>query len=882
MSLAPGTRLGPYEITAPIGAGGMGEVSRARDTRLGRDVAIKVLTAQLSANPEVRARFEREARTISQLNHPHICTLHDIGHQEGIDYLVMELVEGETLAARLEKGPLPIPAVLRCGVEIASALDAAHRHGVVHRDLKPGNVMLTKGGSKLMDFGLARTAALGPVHGVLTQSPTVSRPLTAEGTIVGTFQYMAPEQLEGKEADGRTDLWALGCVLYEAATGKRAFEGTSQASLIGAIMGSEPPSITLLRPMTPPALDRVVRTCLAKDPADRWQTAHDVMLQLRWIAEGGSQAGVAVPVASRRRLRERTAWIAAAALLVTTVVMTVAYLRRAPEPAAVLRLQLLPPEGTIFNAVDGPATISPDGRRIAFAAIDKAANKALWVQSLETLEARKLEDTGDDAYDPFWSPDSRSLGFGCDRGLMRVDVSGGPVQKITDMVDGRGATWNRDNIILFEKTGSGPIFRVAAAGGKPEQVTSLDPSRQETGHWRPRFLPGGKHFIYLVRSRIPENEGIYIGSLDSKERARLDDIGVAATPALPGYLLYVQDRILMARPFDLEGFRLLGDPFPVARNVLYAPTWGSGAFSVSGNGTLVHQGAGRWNRQLVWFDRAGRQLGNLGEPGEYRYRPRLSPDGRFAAVARMDPESREDDLWVLDVVRGTALRLTSDPAADGSPVWSPDGKRLAFMSNREGTGNLYVERADGSGSAELLLESDLWKFPLDWSPEGAWLLYGVYDPKTHTDLWVLPLSGERKPRPVLNSPFSESDGRFSPDGKYLAYVSDETGRQEVFVQPFPPTGPKWQISTAGGSSPRWRRDGKEILFFQPESAWMVVEIRTDRGFEAGVPRKLFEIPQMGGTDVTADGQRFLVNMPHGENTVAPATVILNWTKARGR
>jgi Tol biopolymer transport system component len=540
------------------------------------------------------------------------------------------------------------------------------------------------------------------------------------------------------------------------------------------------------------------------------------------------------------------------------------------------RLQVLPPEGTEFDSVDGPATLSPDGRSMAFVASDRNGVDSLYLRPLDSVEARKVEGT-DGSYDPFWSPDSHFLGFGAEAGLVKVDISGGPTQKITEMPDGRGCTWNQDNIILFAKNGASPLFRVPAAGGPPQPVTTLDESRHETGHWRPHFLPDGTHFLFLVKSSEPANDGIYIGSLDSKERTRLADIDVPVMPAPPGYLFYVRDRILMAHPFDLRSYRLAGDPFPVARNVQYVPTWGAAGFSVSDTGILTHQGPSRRNRQLVWFDLAGKQIGTLGEPAEYNGDPRLSPDGRFSAIARLDPETRGSDLWVLDVSRGIASRLTSDPSLDRNPVWSPDGKRLAFMSNRLGIGDLYVKPANGSGNDELLFKSDGWSRPLDWSPDGESLLFDQADSKTSNDLWILALSGDKKPRPLLDSPFSETEGRFSPDGRWIAYVSNETGRSEVFVQPYPPSGPKWQVSTSGGTSPRWRRDGKEILYFQPEASRMAVEVKTEHGFESGIPKKLFDTPLGRGSDVTGDGQRLLINLPQGEAANFPVTVVLNWT-----
>ncbi|HSS45480.1 MAG TPA: protein kinase, partial [Thermoanaerobaculia bacterium] len=554
MTLAAGTRLGPYEITGALGAGGMGEVYRARDTRLERTVAVKVLPSHLSASPEVRQRFEREAKTISQLSHPHICALYDVGREGDTEYLVMELLEGETLSERLAKGPLPLEQTLRYGIETADALDKAHRQGIVHRDLKPGNVMLTKSGVKLLDFGLAKAMAPPAPRGSLTALPT-QQGLTQEGTILGTFQYMAPEQLEGKETDTRSDIFAFGAVLYEMATGRKAFSGSSQASLITAIMSSEPASISSVQPMTPPALDRVVKTCLAKDPDDRWQTAHDVMLQLKWIAEGGSQAGVPGPIVARRKSRERLAWgmAAVAFLMALAAVSAFLYLQDRREAPRMVRSSILLPEKLRFDLGTVPVAVSPDGRRIAFAASDAEGKKLLWVRSLDALSAQPLAGT-DGACCPFWSPDGRFLGFFASGKLKKVEASGGPAQTLCDAPNNRGGTWNRAGEIAFAPAARDPIQRVPSSGGAATPATKLDSSRGEISHRWPFFLPDGRHFLYFAMGAFygPKavSNGIYVGSLDSQERRLLlrADSNVAYAP--PGYLLFLRERTLMAQPFN--------------------------------------------------------------------------------------------------------------------------------------------------------------------------------------------------------------------------------------------------------------------------------------------------------------------------------------------
>ncbi|MBC8647848.1 MAG: serine/threonine-protein kinase [Thermoanaerobaculia bacterium] len=876
MSLTAGSRLGPYEILAPLGAGGMGEVYRARDTRLERTVAIKVLPTHLSASPEVRQRFEREAKTISQLSHPHICALYDVGHQDGTDYLVMEYLEGETLSDRLGRGALTFDQTLRFGTEISDALGKAHRQGIVHRDLKPGNVMITKSGVKLLDFGLAKAIAPATSPAGLTALPTQAN-LTQEGTILGTFQYMAPEQLEGKEADTRTDIFALGCVLYEMATGKKAFSGATQASLISAILRDDPQPISQVQAMSPPALDRIVKTCLAKDPEDRWQSAHDLAGELKWLGEG-SVAGAPAALAVRRGSRGRLAWALAAVFAAVTALATTGYLRRAPKPPEIMRFQIFPPEKSVFHSVAASVKLSPDGRQMVFGVLDATGQSHFWVRSLGSLEARKLEGT-EGCYDPFWSPDGRYIAFGGNNNrLQKVAVSGGPVQVICPMVGARGGDWNRDDVILLTTNdGASPILRVPASGGAPVPVTTLDKARGEIGHWRPWFLPDGRHFLFLIRSTQPENSGIAVGSLDSKDVRRISRIGEPAIWAPPGFLLFVREQTLMAQPFDAVRLRLTGEPFPVASDVDYVPVWGSAGFSASANGVLAYQSGGRAVRQLVWFDRGGKALGVLGEPGEYRGDPRISPDGKRVATARDDPRTRSADIWLFDVARGVGSRLNFEASWEDFPIWSPDGSQIVFDSNRDGVMNLYQKPASGVGTDERLVKSEHWKYPQDWSRDGRHLVYQVRDPKNRNDLWVLPLFGDRKPTPLLSTPFSESEARFSPDGRWFAYVSDESGRQEVYVQPFPPTGAKWQISVGGGSTPRWRGDGSQIIYLSPDYMHRAVAIRTEPTFEAGVPQDLFRTPLSWGSDVTSDGERFLVNMPAAETPVSPITVVVNWT-----
>src|SRR6266496_1045943 len=621
LTIAAGSRLGPYEILSPLGAGGMGEVYKARDTRLERTVAVKVLSAHLSSSAESRQRFEREAKTISQLSHPHICALYDVGNQDGVEYLVMEYLEGETLADRLLKGALPTEQTLRYGIEIADALDKAHRQGIVHRDLKPGNVMLTKSGVKLLDFGLAKVLLPSPGgRGTgdegLTSFPTMaSSPLTQEGTILGTFQYMAPEQLEGKEADARTDIFAFGAVLYEMATGHKAFSGASQASLISAIMKEEPAPIATLQPMTPPALDRVVKTCLAKDAEDRFQTAHDAKLQLQWIAEVGSAAGVPAPVIARRKSRERLAWVGFGIAAIAAIAFAAGYVRRAPRPSPGIRATLPFPEKMFL----GELALSPDGTRLAFTAVKAGGQPALWIRNLDGSSAQPVAGA-ENAFFPFWSPDGRFVGFFADRKLKRVDPSGGTVLTICDADRGVGGTWNRDGTIVFAPVPTSFLYRVAASGGKPVPVTKLDASRHETAHRYPRFLPDGRHFLYMAANLAgpPDDaaNAIRVGSLDGrvdKELVRtLSNAGYAS-----GHLLYVREGTLLAHRFDLSRLEVEGEPVPAVQKVGLA-TWQSfSLFSASDNGVLVTSPRFAPSSRLLWLDRSGKEAGSVGESAPF-------------------------------------------------------------------------------------------------------------------------------------------------------------------------------------------------------------------------------------------------------------------------
>ena len=854
----------------------MGEVYRARDTRLDRTVAIKVLPDRL-ASPEGRQRFEREAKTISQLSHTHICALYDVGHQDGVEYLVMEYLEGETLAERLAKGPLPLDQTLRYGIEIADALDRAHRHGIVHRDLKPSNVMLTKSGVKLLDFGLAKLAAPSSPTGVagLSMLPTTPKGsnLTAEGTILGTFQYMAPEQLEGKEADARTDIFAFGAVLYEMATGKKAFSGESSASLISSIMTAEPRPISDVRPMTPPALERAVKTCLAKDPEDRWQSAHDIASVLAWIAEGGSQASILVPVAARRRSRERLTWGAALLIASAGFAWMLGQLRSRSANMDPIRLSLPAPEKTTFGL---GSALSPDGRSLVFVGT-REGKQLLWFRVLAGFEARPLPNT-DGAVNPFWSPDNKSVGFFADNKLKRIEVASGAVKSLCDTSTVEplgGGSWSPEGVILFATDAHGPLYRVSEAGGVPTPATEFEKAHTETAHLFPEFLPDGRHFLFFVLAGELGQDGIAVSSLDSKERKLLIPNASRAVYAPPGFLFFARGGTLAVQPFDADRLRLSGEPLPVAEKVEYD-------FSAAGNGILAYRAGASDVRQLCWFDRSGRELAKVGKPGDYGD-PSLSPDGTRLAID-VGGWTPVGDIWLLDLARASFSRFTSHPKDDATPVWSPDGREIVFASNRNGPFDLYRKDASGAGREELLFRSDADKFPADWSRDGKYLIYYTVDPKTKADLWVLPMSGERKPTPFLQTEFNEANAVFSPDGRWVAYNSDESGMPEIYVRPFPRSGGKWQISTQGGVQTAWRSDGKELYYVAPDRKIMAVEVKPGNLFSAGLPVPLFEAPirAEGITEyrssfvVSPDGERFLVSTIAEEAARAPITVVVNW------
>ena len=882
MTLSAGSRIGPYEIVSPLGAGGMGEVYKAWDTRLQRTVAIKVLAPHLSASPESRQRFEREARTISQLSHPHICALHDVGREGETEYLVMEYLEGETLSDRLLKGSLPLEQTLRYGVEIAGALDKAHRQGIVHRDLKPGNVMITKSGVKLLDFGLAKVVPPAVQQSSLTALPT-QHALTQEGTILGTFQYMAPEQLEGKEADSRTDIFAFGCVLYEMTTGRKAFSGATQASLMSSILRDESPSISQVQPMAPTALDRVVRKCLAKDPEDRWQNAGDLASEIKWIGEGSSQAGLTVPVATRRGRRERVAWTVAGILALGLAASLLSPLSKS-TPQTAIRFSVAPPEKATFVTFPEAGTLafSPDGKSLALIGLTDG-KRSLWVRRLDAIAATELKGTTG-AISPFWSPDSRFIGYFAGGNLQKIAASGGPPQVLCESAAGSTGTWGRNGTILFSEFGAGRegIYRVSSEGGGPEQVTSPDRARGETSQAWPAFLPDGEHFLFLSGAFGPakEKRTISVGSLGSRQTRAIVSGESRAAYCPPGYLLFAREGSLLAQPFDVRALRATGDPIPISDEIWMFRATGNAAFAVSEKGDVAYQ-SGRRSSPLTWHDRTGREIGIAAAPSTFG-RPRLSPDGSRIAVQVADSRRGNRDIWIYEAERGLAQRLTEDPLDAVSPVWSPEGDRIAFGSGREGPIDIYVKPTEAAGIEELLLHEKGVQLPQDWAPDGSAIVYEDYSPgrSPQRQLWLLPQGGKRDRAPLLRTSFTTSQGRYSPDSRWLAFVSEETGRQEVYVVAATGQGAVRRVSASGGSLPRWRRDGTELFYLADNGDLVSVTTPPSDDLRLGSTSVLFTAdPPPRDFDVSPDGRRFLF-LSEGQGDTprnVELTVIANWT-----
>lgn len=873
MPLTPGTRLGPYEINAPLGAGGMGEVYRAADTRLDRTVAIKVLPGHLSESAEAKERFEREARAISGLNHPHICTLYDIGHQDGIDYLVMEFLEGETLAERLKKGALSLRKTLSIGVDVCDALELAHGQGVVHRDLKPANIMLTASGAKLMDFGLAKavhaSSKVAAASGASPPSFTAATaagsnpmsPLTTAGTVIGTVQYMSPEQIEGKEIDGRSDIFSMGAVLYEMASGKRAFDGKSQISLASAILEKDPEPISAIKPMIPAAFEHTVTTCLQKEPDQRYQTAHDLKLHLQWIATGSSSTAMAAMPRRSGRRHERVWWALGFVIALALGVTIGALLHRSGPRAPLMRTLINPPEGTTLNLTGddaGPPVLSPDGSTLAFTASKSDGGTAIWTRAIDSLDAHILPGS-ENAIFPFWSPDSRSLGFFADGKLKTIDLSGS-VQVIADAPFGRGGAWGADGVILYSPNTQAPLLRVSAGGGTPVRVTTID-TTQHTSHRWPFFLPDGKHFLYLAINHDPSSWGkdmLYYASVDGRENRPLFHTQANAIYA-GGFLLFARNDQLMAQPFDPAAGKLSGEPTIVSKGIMNdLSTWHMDA-SAFGDGLLVLGNGGSGDWQLVWVNREGKEIATVADKLTNLQSAAISPQGDRIA---MQIDTGQSDIWVLDLARGVRTRLTFGPTLNGYPLWSPDGKWIAFTSVRSGHSELRRKAADGSGPEELLLSDEQIVTGSDWSRDGKYLIYSR-GPFGSAEIWALPLVGERKPFLLVPHAANAAAllGRVSPDGRWLTYTSTESGTPEVYVAAFRGQG-KWQISSNGGHASSWSTDGKELYYLDPRFTLYAVPVTyAGDALQFGTPEKLVSNWSSPNVfyDVAPDGKKILMD-----------------------
>ena len=851
MTLSPGTRLGPYQVVSSIGAGGMGEVYRATDTRLGRDVAVKVAAERFTE------RFDREAHAIAALNHSNICHLYDVGP----NYLVMEYVEGAAI-----RGPLPLPRALEYASQILDALDAAHSKGIVHRDLKPANILVTKKGIKLLDFGLAKQSS--PL-----KDAELTRSITQQGQIIGTLNYMAPEQLQGKEADARTDIFAFGLVLYEMLTGKLAFDGASAASVIAAILEREPPS---LQDVIPPALDRILRRCIAKDPEQRWQSARDLKAALQLTTEPQAAAHTTKPSPWN--------WLVTSVSLAAAAVLALLLWRQPQNEDRPIHFKIEPPPGTeLLQGAGGGSAISPDGQKLVFAAASTGSPK-LWIRSLDSADLRELPGT-DGAHFPFWSADSRSIGFFSNGKLQRLDLAGGPVASLADAPNSRGGAWNQDGLIIYAPSAASGLFKIPAIGGPHTPLTTLDSAHSENTHRWPIFLPDGRRFLYLGRAEKLDASGIYLTSVDHpQERTRLLSLALsfAYVPAHgkhPEYLYWVREQTLFAQPFDSKRAQLYGDPIPVpgANSLALISGFGRANVSVSNDNILLF-GAGSDRYQLTWMDRTGKKLGTLAQPDHYAS-VRIAPDARRISVLLADAAGNPD-VWLMDINRGIPSRL-SFTGAFGTGAWSPDGRIVAYHF-LNGT-RILQKNTSGAGAEEVLLQSQHTLYVNDWSPDGRFVVYTQLSPEGRSQLWLLPLNGDRQPTLFLSTSFDTLQGQFSPDTKWIAYTSNETGRAEIYVQSFPQGNSRYLVSNDGGDFSRWRRDGKELFYRAPDGRLMVVAVRTlATGLEFGAPTVLFRVSEQQGQfsypyDVAPDGQKILALLPaQVPGTSTALNVLVNW------
>jgi Tol biopolymer transport system component len=875
-----GRQIGAYQLHALLGAGGMGEVYRARDMKLGRDVAVKILPNVFTTDPQRLARFQREARLLASLNHPHIAAIYGLEDTDAVHALVLELVEGETLADRIRRGPLPLAEALTIGRQIALALDAAHAKGIVHRDLKPANIKITpEGVVKVLDFGLAKAATTETVSADLTHSPTTTFGGTRDGMLLGTAAYMSPEQARGKPVDKRTDIWALGCVLYEMLTGHGTFARETMTDTLAAVVEREP-EWNALPPATPAAIVRLLHRCLEKDATRRLHDVADVRIEIDDALWGSDRSRRVESPPDRRHRQVAFGSVIAVTIVVAAILALAAfYFTRAPRDAgAATRLSISAP-GVLTPQTS--VAVSPDGRRVAFVSTDASGRSVLWVRELDSLEPRSLTGTEDAAH-PFWSPDGQSLAFQAGGKLKRADLSGGGVLTLVDATLRSGGSWSREGVILFTPR-LGELATISAAGGP---VTTVLKGSDYLA-W-PFFFPDGRHFLFFRGGGPPgrpsENRGVYLGSIDSNQTTRLVESDFKGAFAEPGYLLFVRGETLMAQPFDANRFQLSGEPAVVAEGLWVAAGAGQASFSVSRTGVLAYVNSTLFNLQLTWVDRNGRSLGSLGLPDRYGIQPQISPDGSRVAIARGPMGS--NNIWVLKLADGTDSRLTFGPGPDVQPIWSADGKRIIFQTTAGGgPPRLFLRDAAGTGSEEpvgvMTGNAHLW----DWSRDERFIVYSTIGPKGGADLWALPLAGNRKPFPFAESAFHKTQAQVSPNGRWIAYTSYESGKDEVYVQSFPLPGNQRQVSPAGGMQPRWRQDSSELFYVRSDRYIMATPVKTEGAFEAGPPAPLFRsrvIPQGSQSiwfdtayDVTPDGQRFLFTGPP-EDPRPPMTVVLNW------
>jgi serine/threonine protein kinase len=872
MFLSPGVRLGPYQILEPIGSGGMGEVYRAVDVRLERIVAVKVLPAHLSRDNDLRQRFEQEAKAVSVLNHPNICTLHDVGREGDTDYLVMEFVDGRTLSSRLDRGPLSVDELLRYAIQMADALDKAHRKGIVHRDLKPGNVMLTKSGVKLVDFGLAKVVVQSP--SAASSFETEERDLTQEGTLLGTLHYMSPEQLEGKEVDARSDIFSFGAVLYEMATGHRAFEGSSAAGIIAAILKEEPKPITVA---LPPGLDRLIRACLQKHPDDRRQSTHDIAGELQSISENRSYSGVSIEAPRVTKWKSRARTFAILAILTLGLLAAGSFLHT-PTISPSLRSNILLPPGFQLDAQNRSLALSPDGQSLVFAGTDADGATGLWLRRLDQSDARRISGTDDGTY-PFWSPDSRFIGFFADGKLKKAAAAGGITQTICEAPDGRGGTWNQNDIIVFAPYHSGGLYQIPASGGQLTQLTK--PDEKNNSHRLPNFLPDGKNVLFYnadVENQVSNKAGVYNLNISSREIVPILLEKTEASYATPGYLTFVRDGKLMAQQFNPRSMKFTGPATAIAQNVQFYVERYTGAYSVSQNYLIFLAEDISPLAQLTWFDIDGRKIGSVGKKSRFSSLL-LSPDEKRVLTTYTQTQSR--DLWVYDLNIGSNTRLTfkQEPYFETGMAWSPDGNKIAYGDI---DGKLFTMNSDSGLTAQALLrkkELTRW-WPTDWSSDGEKIILGTYVSKTGTDIGVLSLKDESI-QPFQASEHNETSGAFSSDEKWIGYVSDESGRNELYVVPYPGPGGKWQISTDGVTEWKWVDEGRHIYYLSPDRTLHSVDINMKGSvIQLGPQTTLFggQAVPTGFVALSKDGKRLLISVPTEELRESGLTLVQNWSK----